>query len=331
MAKQGWPEKQVKAAVGAYFDLLKAQDEGDWQNKADIYRNLSDRFPDRSVKAFERKFQNISAVLYEENLPYCDGLKPCFNYQNLLRLVVLDHLKRSPVPVQEPHTILFRKLRELKRRGFLPVAARGSGRYGLTIEKNLGIPPNSSKSPDFMGIEIKTKCGQSLQTLFSKIPSRYTGVADKADLVSRHGYDDPARGRRALYTSFSSAPDSLGFRMKVRGDQLVVLHGGTELLEYDAEVLEEALLSKHSQTFFVALAGRKREGKEECRVESAVYCKWPSIIRFLRLADAGGIFLDFTLSQVGGRVKDHGFLWRIRSETLPKLYLKTESDSLGEA
>ncbi len=289
---------------------------------------MSKRFPERSPKAIELKFQNISAVLYEENLSYCDGLKPRFNYQNLLRLVILDWLKRSPIPVREPHEILFDKLRELKRRGHIPVSTRGTGRYGLAIEKALGIPPNSSKRPDFMGIEIKTKCGQSLQTLFSRTPSRFLGVKDKAELLEVHGYFDPTRNRQALYTSLSSIPDSLGFQLKVKYNRIVVSRGGTDLIEYDAEMLEAALLSKHSRSTYIALSSRKIKGRDECRLDSAVYCQWPSIIRFLRLASSGSVFLDFTLSESNGKVKDHGFLWRIKPEAVTNLYLKSENQDL---
>jgi len=330
MAGIGWSEDQVKATIKAYFALLSNQESGSSVKKSEIYKELAQRFPGRSAKAFALKFQNISAVLYEESLPYCDGLKPRFNYQNLLRLLVLDRLKRSPIPVQEPHTILFRKLSELKSRGYIKVEGKSTGRFGLAIEKWLGIPPNSSKSPDFMGIELKTKFGKTLQTLFSRTPSRYTGVANKTALVGKYGYHDPVKNRQALYTSFSSTPDPLGFQLTVKRDRIVVVHSGVELLEFDAERIEAALLSKHSQTAFVALSKRVRKGKEECRVESATYCKGPSIIRFLRLVESNRVYLDFTISQKGAKVKDHGFLWRIRSDAVSELYLYNEEQSLGE-
>lgn len=328
MAHIGWSELQIKATIEAYFKLLKIQESGQSQNKAALYRRLAKRFPERSPKAFELKFQNISAILYEGNLPYCDGLKPRFNYQHLLKLMVLDWLKRTPLPETEPHEILFRKLKELKRRGFIPVKARGSGRFGLTIEESLGIPPNSNKTPDFMGIEIKTKRDRSLQTLFSKVPTRYVECIDKRDLLSRYGYYDDQKNRQALYTSFSSIPDTLGFYLEVRGHNIAIINHEEIVLEYDAEVLESSLLSKHSQSAFVNLEVQKRDGREECRVESAVFCKWPSVLRFLNLTEEGKIYLDFTLSQKADKIKDHGFLWRIQSESLTDLYLWSNRQAL---
>jgi hypothetical protein len=118
-----WNEEEVRATVKAYFELLESQRQRATTNKAAIYRGLSERFPNRTSKSFELKFQNISAILYEQKLEYCDGLKPKSNYQNLLKLVVLDEINRTPLPQVEPHEILFSKLQRLKQKGLIPVDA----------------------------------------------------------------------------------------------------------------------------------------------------------------------------------------------------------------
>jgi hypothetical protein len=318
----GWSEKEVRAAVSAYFKALHAEQAGKTVNKAKVYRQLSDQHPGRTAKAFELKFQNISAILYEQRLPYCTGLKPRQNYQRLLRLMVLDQLDRSPLPAVEPHEILSAKLRELAKRGPIPVTKSGSGRFGLAIEEALGIRQNSDKAADFMGIELKTKTDKSLQTLFSRKPTRYAGGIDKKEMFDRHSYVDTARGRRALYTSFSQKPDSLGFRLAVDGQVIRIERNSQTVLEYDAEDIEAALLSKHSQTAFVSVKRLTKDGSQFCAVERLHFCKWPSIIRFLQLISSGDVFLDFTMSRAAhGGVKDHGFLWRVRSESLERLYL----------
>ena len=51
-------------------------------NKSAIYRELSEIHTARTTKSFEFKFQNISAVLYEEKLLYADGLRPMGNYRS---------------------------------------------------------------------------------------------------------------------------------------------------------------------------------------------------------------------------------------------------------
>src|SRR5262245_35904313 len=271
----GWIEAEVRAAVQDYFALLKAEQEGRQVNKAAMYRRLSERFPRRPPKAFELKFQNISAVLYEQRLPYASGLKPRFNYQRLLRLMVLDHIDRTPLPAIEPHEILFAKLRELRTRGPINVAGKGSGRFGLAIEAALGIPQNNAKAADFMGIELKVKADNTLQTLFSRTPSRFIEDLDKAAMFQRHSYRD-MMGRRALYTSFSSSPDTLGFRLVPGALVMRVTRKGTTVLEYDTERLEEALLSKHSRTAFITVGRCMDAGTEACTLKEVTYCKWSS-------------------------------------------------------
>ncbi len=326
----GWNEEEVRGAVSEYFGLLKSERDGRELNKADIYRRLSKKFPSRTPKAFELKFQNISAVLYEQQLPYCAGLKPLPNYQRLLRLIVLDHLHRSPLPAVEPEQILSEKLLELSRRREIKVNGKGSGRFGLAIEEALGIPQNSSKGADFMGIELKTKSDSSLQTLFSRTPTRYVEDANKKEMFARHSYEDEKRDRKALYTSFNTSPDSLGFHLNVSGNQIQTVRNGTVVLEHDAENIEAALLSKHTHTAFLFLSRMKTDKGEACRIDRVRFCKWPSILRFLELTKAGKIFLDLTMSESkAGVVKDHGFLWRISGDSIGDLYLSTEELELS--
>ena len=130
MARTPWNEKEIRATIRAYFGLLDAQQIGKAPTKSEIYAKLSKNFPRRSAKAFELKFQNISAILYEESLPFADGLKPRSNYQTLLKLLVLDYLNRSQRPARTPKDILVGKIQTLWDRGYLKVTETGSGRYG---------------------------------------------------------------------------------------------------------------------------------------------------------------------------------------------------------
>jgi len=129
------------------------------------------------------------------------------------------------------------------------VKKAGTGRYGLAVEDALGIRANSSKSPDFMGIELKTKSDRTMQTLFSRTPSRYTGVVNKAELFEQYSYSDKDK-RRRLSTSFGSAGDQRGFS----------LHAA-------AQRIEEALLSKHSQSVYLQIDGKQGS----CTIQSARY------------------------------------------------------------
>jgi len=320
-----WSESEIQAAVVEYFVLLDTQQRLLPVNKSLLYRKLSEKHPTRSAKAFELKFQNISAVLYDEKLPYADGLRPLGNYQAALKTFVLEYLQNINQAVKKPIEILTDKLRRLRNRDYLQVHGTGSGRYGLTLERYLSIPQNSSKEADFMGIELKTKHTTSLQTLFSRVPSRYLACSDKNQLVQKFGYDDEKRNRKALYTSFNNVRDSLGFHLVVNPDRIVINNKQTEVLEYDHSILENALLTKHNETAYISVSSKRlKNGHTGCRFDELLYCKTPSLLRFLHMANDGNVYLNFTLSEKSGRVKDHGFLWRVPQDKIGDLYQKTK-------
>jgi len=324
MANIPWTETEINSAIIAYFELLEAQKSNAKTNKAEIYRALNKKHPIRSPKSFEFKFQNISAVLYEQKLPFADGLRPKANYQAALKEHILAYLDKAGLKKQSAIEILTTKLQRLHRRDYLKIHGAGSGRFGLSLEHYLNIPQNSSKDADFMGIELKTKHDKGLQTLFSRVPTSYLACKDKTELVTRFGYYDSKRKRQALYTSFNNQPDSLGFYMTPKESQVVVNKKRMAILDYDGETLRDALLEKHNETAYVAVSSKKlKNGKVGCRFEKLLYCKTPSYAKFIRMARDGYVYLDLTLSVKAGKSRDHGFLWRIPHEKVAELYQVT--------
>jgi hypothetical protein len=133
------------------------------------------------------------------------------------------------------------------------------------------------------------------------------------------------RERQALYTSFNNTPDSLGFYLGTKRNRIVINKKKVEILEYDHSDLEDSVLSKHSETAYISVSlGRLKNGKKGCRFDQLLYCKTPSLLRFMRMADDGNVYLDFTLSEKDSRVKDHGFLWRVPQNAIGDLYQKTQ-------
>ena len=95
-------------------------------------------------------------------------------------------------------------------------------------------------------------------------------------------------------------------------------------MEDDDSVLEEALLSKHNESAYISVSSKRlKNGKIGCRFDQLLHCRTPSLLRFMHMANDGNVYLDFTLSETGGRVKDHGFLWRIPKDAIGELYEKT--------
>lgn len=66
---------------------------GKTYSKAEQRRVLQKLLDNRSKGSIEYKHQNISAILIEAGYPYISGYKPAFNYQGLLKTVVLGNLE----------------------------------------------------------------------------------------------------------------------------------------------------------------------------------------------------------------------------------------------
>lgn len=316
---EAWNETEVRETVKKYFELLKRENCGEKICKTQAFRELHDQFPIRTTSSFEYKFQNVSAVLYEMKQNYLRGLKPKFNYQKLLRLIVLDQIDEMQLPDREPWEILRDKLKEIKRNEPIIVTGTKSGRFGLALERELGIPPNNSKNADFMGIELKTKGGKTLQTLFSRSPSHYGDYSCKEEFFNSYCYKK--NGKRGLYTSFTSQQDSLGFTLTVKKNNTIEVHnGGKCCMVYDLISIEEALLSKMMQVFFLHFDKVKVNSKEAMTIRDVFFCKWPSILRFIELLLDGNIALNFTMSEKNSHIEDHGFLWRIEQAHIVDLF-----------
>src|SRR5579859_4776216 len=97
-SQKGWARWECERTTFRYFQCLADKDMGKVFNKAAIYRNLASQLNGRTAKSVEYKFQNIEKILQEERLPRL-GMSTKSNYQNLLRLVVLDYVAERPEEV----------------------------------------------------------------------------------------------------------------------------------------------------------------------------------------------------------------------------------------
>ena len=225
----------------------------------------------------------------------------------------------------EPIEDLVSRIREINKNGPTLIEGAGSGKYGLALERELGIEKNSSKKPDFRGIEIKTKATSKLQTLFSRTPSEYLSCGDRLGTLRKYGYENKD-GRTQLYTSVNHDGDSLGFRIVVLAGQVILKRGPESVLSYENTRLTKALKSKHSESAFVTV--KPVNHNTTYYYPTLQHCREPSFEKFLILLRSSKIYLDLTLSVKNGVAKDHGFLWRIPSDELPNLFEHIEEYAL---
>lgn len=216
------------------------------------------------------------------------------------------------------------------------VVSRGSGDMGVgkTIEWMLGIQANSSKEPDFKGIEIKSaRTGQSknkLTTLFSKTPDRKISPMKPFDVVMNFGRPDEETQRHQVYATVGperSPRNTMGFFTNISNDglnfELRNQASAMPLFIWPMDTLRVSLSRKHRRTMWISVEARKINGCEEFKVLGFKLTGSPSFDSFLSLVRAGKITIDLTMSLKGVKraVRDHGYLFRIDNAYMDGLFL----------
>lgn len=87
-----WSTKEVLLTVADYFQMLSAEMTGRPYTKSAHREKLMPLLNGRTKGSVEFKHQNISAILIELGQPYIKGYSPRYNYQGLLKQVVIDWL-----------------------------------------------------------------------------------------------------------------------------------------------------------------------------------------------------------------------------------------------
>jgi hypothetical protein len=87
-----WSKQEVALIVADYFQMLSAELAGRPYTKTGFRERLAPLLNNRTKGSIEFKHQNISAILIELGQPYVKGYAPRYNYQQLLKDVVIDWL-----------------------------------------------------------------------------------------------------------------------------------------------------------------------------------------------------------------------------------------------
>lgn len=74
-----WSDDELSKAIIAYFKMLKYEKDKTPYVKAEMNRELQAELTGRDRSSIEYRWQNISAVLADNNLQFIDGYKPAKN------------------------------------------------------------------------------------------------------------------------------------------------------------------------------------------------------------------------------------------------------------
>ena len=239
---------------------------------------------------------------------------------------------------------LLDKLREIHLNGFILGVKHGDTSVGMTLEHCLGIPPNSSKQPDYKGIELKAKrmtdkgkaANASLQTLFTQVPDWDRSPMNASEILDKFGYYD-GNGVHRLYCTVTNEPNAQGLLLAVRSDgsdlvNLARTEGFSgEVAYWSLECLKSRLSEKHRETFWVAAASQFQDGNEYFRYDTVTHSRSPKVDMLDTLLEHGVVSLDYTLKgKPSGKVCDHGYLFRMRKQDLKMLFPHSQFYDLDE-
>ncbi len=226
---------------------------------------------------------------------------------------------------------LLDRLREVASRGWIKTVTTGDTGIGATLEYCLGIQTNSSRNPDYKGIELKTKRTTRLKdktrsTLFAQVANwDISKLKSSAEILDTYGYFRNSAQRLNCQVG-SLSPNSQGLMLRVdeSKDLLNEIHVSEdkteEVVSWKFDILRNRLLQKHAETFWIGANTSKIEGVEHFQYKKALYTRNPFTSIFHTLCDQGVITVDHLIKRSETGVKEKGPLFKIKPSDLGLLF-----------
>lgn len=219
-------------------------------------------------------------------------------------------------------------LNEIASRGPVPAMLQADTAIGRTLETLLGIDINSSKKPDYKGIELKSyrdKRGNR-KNLFAQVPDWHLSkFKSSAEILNSFGYN---RGDDfKLYCTVSSlVRNSQGLKLKIDTDINQLIENSDkanigDFVVWSLENLHKRLLEKHNETFWIATDSIYEDGKEYFQYKKVEHTRKPIVSQFDILLDQGIITLDHLIKRrPTGSVVEKGPIFKIKPNALDLLF-----------
>lgn len=231
---------------------------------------------------------------------------------------------------------LLSMLRNIASEGPIPSMVAADTSVGRTLETALGIDINSSKKPDYKGIELKSfrSSRTNRKNLFAQVPdwtlSKFKSSAEILDAFGYQREDD-----FKLYCTVSAiTSNSQGLSLRLDSDikQLIENSDKPEIGDFVVWTLDKLhgrLKEKHKETFWVEAESTYIDGKEYFQYSFVEHTKKPLTSQFDVLLDQGIITLDHLIKRNSkGKVVEKGPLFKIKPNGLDLLFPPSEKYNL---
>ena len=315
--------KTIKSQASLYRPVTKSGDPRIWFYKMTKIAEANDiiaiTYFDDSFQIFNLTQLDIEALINSSILnPLQDLIKEINNTESEVAFELLG------------------MLRKIASAGPIPSMVDADTSVGRTLETALGIDINSSKKPDYKGIELKSfrKSRTNRKNLFAQVPDwSLSKFKSSAEILNNFGYKREEDFK--LYCTVSAITrNSQGLNLKIDNDikQLIENSDKPEIGDFvvwTLDKLHNRLREKHKETFWVEAESTRINDREHFQYKLVEHTKKPITSQFDLLIDQGIITLDHLIKRNSkGRVVEKGPLFKIKPKGIELLFPPSESYSL---
>lgn len=335
-SQQQGPDNKVLINANIYSDYTVTS------SKASLYRPITKRGDPRiwftGLSQISTPNDIISIIFYNDEFHIFNLSK--LNIEDILNTKIINPFKELVEEIKgDANQIayeLLSKLRNISISGPIPSMVDADTSVGRTLESALGIKINSSRKPDYKGIELKSFRSNrtNRKNLFAQVPDwDLSKFKSSAEILDAFGYRRDSDFK--LYCTVSAiSQNSQGLSLKLDTDikQLIENSDRPEIGDFavwSLETLHYRLNEKHRETFWVEADSLIIGGREHFLYKFVEHTKKPISSQFNILVDQGIITLDHLIKRnSSGKVVEKGPLFKIKQKGLDLLFPPSEKYNL---
>jgi len=302
-----------------------------------ITKNGDPRMWFRGLRDFSKAGDQIAVVIFDDAVYLLNISELVFFLSVYNGDKIDDFIAKYCKKNNEVSHELLDKLKQIAKQ---PLEAIGHGdtSIGMSIEAALGVPPNSSKKPDYKGIELKSgRDGRNRTTLFAQVANwGLSTCKSSAEILDAYGYSREEDFK--LYCTISAQKynsQGLIFKYDPATDSLNECHSnGAHVATWPGDLLRMRLKEKHEETFWISATSTIIEGKEFFQLNSVIHTQRPILSQLIPLIESGVITMDHLIKRKGGdkpKVSEKGPLFKIDKRNLEFLFPAPVTYSLEES
>ena len=305
-----------------------------YQSKASLYRPLTKNGDPRIwfyVLTKIIKANEILGIIFFDN---------CFQIFNLTQLKIEDLLNTTILnPFKELvneikfgnesiSTELIQKLKKISSQGYIKSMVNSDTGVGRTLENLLGIEMNSSKTPDYKGIELKSFRDKknNRKGLYAQVPNwELSKFKSRVEILDNFGYWE--EGIFRIYNTMrATGRNAQGLILKIDEKKDYLIENSDkpkigDFLVWELETLRNRLLEKHKETFWIKADSKIENNNEYFHYKEIEHTKNPMVEKFEFLISSGAITNDYCIKRTkAGAVKDKGCNFKLASNSLDLLF-----------